>query len=237
VRSVEGTLQNEGWYVAVGSGVLFLVYRGHVLILQRPNSLVSQAYRSGTHGYVPSTSELQSGLVARFRDRVGASVVASSGRGLVRESLGRLTARSVVQHKPRSQEKDKSVGEQGPVINQFCVSPPYQGACEAELENVWVEIGWGWTTHHAWRLAAHTAECGDWEQYYPRPGTKREVARAERWGGFETDHRRTFKVPYPRQKLETKRRRSLSTCLASCRSMNRRSLREMKRCWAGQERV
>ena len=72
MRSVEGTLQSEGWYVAVGSGELFLVYRGHVLILQRPNSLVSQAYRSGTHGYVPSTSELQSGLVARFRDREGA---------------------------------------------------------------------------------------------------------------------------------------------------------------------
>jgi len=38
VRSVEGTLQSEGWYVAVGSGELFLVYRGHVLILRCSNS-------------------------------------------------------------------------------------------------------------------------------------------------------------------------------------------------------
>ncbi len=70
VRSEEGTLQKQGTrdgtqYVAVGSGELFLVYRGHVLILQRPNSLVSQAYRSGTHGNVPSTGESQSGWVVR----------------------------------------------------------------------------------------------------------------------------------------------------------------------------
>ena len=71
VRSEEGTLQkarDKGWdwqYVAVGSGELFLVYRGHVLILQRPNSLVSQAYRSGTHGNVPSPGESQSGWLVR----------------------------------------------------------------------------------------------------------------------------------------------------------------------------
>jgi hypothetical protein len=57
VRSEEGTRQGKGWYVAVGSGVLFLVYRGHVLMLQRPNSLAPQAYRSGTHGNVPPTRE------------------------------------------------------------------------------------------------------------------------------------------------------------------------------------
>lgn len=47
VRSEEGTAAEQGdRYVAMDMDELFLVYRGHVLILQRSNSLVSQAYRS-----------------------------------------------------------------------------------------------------------------------------------------------------------------------------------------------
>jgi hypothetical protein len=48
VRSEKGTLRSRGGaWACVGSHVLFLGYRGHVLMLQRPNSLVFQAYRSG----------------------------------------------------------------------------------------------------------------------------------------------------------------------------------------------
>jgi hypothetical protein len=74
--------RDGGQYVAVGSGELFLVYRGHVLILQRPNSLVSQAYRSGTHGNVPSTGESQSDCAPAFVIGARSSVAAGSQRAV-----------------------------------------------------------------------------------------------------------------------------------------------------------